>query len=295
MQFFYMLPNISGGTRLEGRSHLVAGLPSDEKFVAEALEVAAHMENAQIPVRIMAGCAVRIHCPNSAELHKVKMQRNIRDVDFATLSKYRKDIKESLRGLGYDFQLAMMGMDRDIYHNPKKSMTVDIFFDKINMCHVIDFRDRLQNDSPTLTLADLVLQKLQIVEINERDVKDLIVLLLDHEVGDSDRETIDASYIAKLLSEDWGFYHTSTTNLRKTEDTAKSRYSDLLSSDALENIHSKIEQMLSRIEVYPKSLKWKMRQKVGTKAIWYNEVEEKERGTLADYLMKKNEEGRTRV
>jgi len=260
---------------------------SDEEYVAEAIEIVDRLKDAKIPLRIMAGCAIRIHCPKYAQLHQVKMRRNIRDVDLATMSKYRKDLKENLKRLGYGFQLAMMGMDRDIYHNPEKAMTIDVFFDKVNMCHVIDFSDRLQNDFPTLPLADLVLQKLQIVEINERDVKDLIVLLLEHEIGNADGESVNAGHISKVLSDDWGFYYTATTNLRKSRDMAESWYGEILSSDDLGNFKVKVDHIVSRIEAYPKSLKWRMRQKVGTKAVWYREVEEKERGTLAEYLMKK--------
>jgi hypothetical protein len=271
---------------------MVPNPPTDEQYLAEAVDLVRQMKDANIPLRIMAGCAVRIHCPEHVKLHQVKMQRNIRDIDFATLRKHRKQLDALLGGLGYSPQAAKFGMDRDIYENETKGITLDIFFDRLDMCHVIEFADRLGNDFPTVSLADLVLQKLQIVEINERDVKDLLVLFLEHEVGEDDRETINGDYIAKLLSNDWGFYYTVTENIKKGNNLALKHYGDMLPPQELQVFQARTGQLLSMIEAQPKSLKWRMRQRVGTKTIWYNEVEEKERGTLAEYLTKKNEERR---
>lgn len=264
--------------------------PTDEQFLAEAIELVHRLKDVNIPLRIMAGCAVRIHCPAHAQFHKVKMQRNIRDIDFITLGKHKKQLEPLLNELGYSPQLAKFGMDRDIYEHKAKRITLDIFYDKLNMCHTIDFVNRLENDFPTISLADLVLQKLQIIEINERDVRDLLVLFLEHEVGENDKETIDGKFIARLLSNDWGFYYTVTENIKKSNSIVLKQYRDMLSPEEHQIFETRTGRLLSVIEAQPKSVKWRFRQKVGTKSIWYNEVEEKERGALAEYLMKKNQE-----
>jgi len=266
---------------------VVQSSPTDEQYVTEALDIVERTKNARIPLRVMAGCAVRIHCPEHTPLHKVKMQRNIRDIDFVTLRNHKKKLEAVMRDLGYSPQLAKFEMDRDIYQNEAKRVTLDIFYDRLNMCHAIDFVDRLENDFPTVSLADLVLQKLQIIETNERDAKDIIVLFLEHEVGDTDKETINGEYIAKLLADDWGFYYTVTENIKKNNNLALEYSKDILSPQQLKTFQTRTGQLLSMIETKPKSFKWKMRQKIGTKSIWYNEVEEKERGTLAEYLIKK--------
>ena len=142
------------------------------------------------------------------------------------------------------------------------------------MCHKIDFRKRLLIDYPTISLADLLLEKLQIVEINEKDVKDVIVLLSDHKIGDKDeKETINIEYIADLLSKDWGFYYTVTTNLNKIKKLVDS-YTQVLTQNKVEDVKNKIDITLDRIEKKPKSMGWKMRAKIGTKTKWYKEVEE---------------------
>jgi len=264
---------------------MVQSTPTDEQFVAEAVKIVDGAKNANIPLRIMAGCGVRVHCPGHVELHQRKMQRNLRDIDFVTLHECRDPLRASLTQLGYSPDLVKFEMDRDIYDDKAKGIVIDIFYDRLNMCHSIDFVGRLENDFPTVTLADLVLQKLQIIEINERDAKDIIVLFLEHEVGDKDRETINGKYIANLLSNDWGFYYTVTENIKKCNNLAL-KYS-MLSQEELQLFKARTQQLLSEIETAPKSFKWRMRQKVGKRAIWYNEVEEKERGALAEYLINK--------
>jgi hypothetical protein len=127
-------------------------------------------------------------------------------------------------------------------------------------------------DYPTIPLAEMLLEKLQIVQLNEKDVKDVIILLREHEVGEGDKETINSRYIAKLLSEDWGFYYTATMNLNKIKSLLAD-YSQLVEYDK-ELIEDKIDRLINAIENEPKSLGWKMRAKIGTKKQWYRKVEE---------------------
>ena len=96
---------------------------------------------------------------------------------------------------------------------------IEVFFDKLEMNHTISFNKRLEADSPTLPLSELLLQKTQIVKINEKDIKDIIVLLRAHDVGKRDNETINLEALAQAgLISDWGFYYTVTTNLQKVKD-----------------------------------------------------------------------------
>ena len=149
------------------------------------------------------------------------------------------------------------------------------------MCHVVSWeKGRLEIDKPTISLADLMLEKLQIVRINEKDVKDVMMLLLEHGIGDNDDEIVNGAYISKLMAKDWGFYYTSTTNLNKVKSLL-GEY-DALSPDDRDVISARIDELLDMIEKEPKSLGWKLRAKVGTKKQWYNDVEEVER---AEHLM----------
>jgi hypothetical protein len=258
-------------------------------LIKEGIEIVEHARKMEVSLRILGGCAVRIHCPAHVELHKIKMQRKIPDIDFATLGKHKASVRNLMGKLGFEPELVTVEGERAIYENKVRGITTDVFFGKIQMCHVLDIKERLEIDFPTITLADLILTKLQVVKINKKDINDVIVLLLEHEIGDSDEGTINLGYIAKLLSNDWGFYYTVTSNLRKIEEGIET-YRDLLKREEEETVRSKIENMVARLKDEPKSMKWKIREKVGTKKIWYTEVEEQQRGSLAEYLTNQSKE-----
>jgi hypothetical protein len=129
----------------------------------------------------------------------------------------------------------------------------------------------LEVDKPTVPLAELLLQKLQVVNFTEKDLKDAIILILEHEMANGDDETINTKRIAELLSDDWGFYYTATTNLKKIKNGVD-RY-DILSEKAKEIIRERIDILTKAIEEQPKTMKWKMRSKLGTKVKWYRIVE----------------------
>jgi hypothetical protein len=161
-------------------------------------------------------------------------------------------------------------MMRQQYSDPANRRMADVFFDQLEMCHTLNFRGRLEFDSPTITLADFLLEKMQIVELNEKDKIDTVVLLREHAIGDSDNETINAQYISRLLAKDWGFYYTVTTNLGKIKDYARSSMTEEHSRD----VAAKTDRLVERIESEPKTTGWKMRARVGTKRKWYRDVEE---------------------
>jgi len=149
---------------------------------------------------------------------------------------------------------------------------LDVFFDRLEMCHTIDFMDQLEVDYPTISLANLLLEKMQIVQLNEKDAIDTVVLLREHDVGKVDDQTINLEYISRLLSKDWGFYYTVTTNLKRIRDEFLPSYD--LSGEDKTDVEHKIDTLLERVEKKPKSLRWKMRARIGAKKKWYRDVEE---------------------
>jgi len=265
----------------------------DEDFVQEAVKITERAQTANVPLRAMGACAIRIHCPNHVKLHGLAMHRRITDLDLVTLRRYQSSLKHIVKQDGYFSDVTMLGMGRDIYRNPEKGIVMDVFFDRLEMCHTIELGNRLEMDFPTISLADLILEKLQVVNINEKDIKDVMVLVLEHEVGQGSRDRIDTEYIAKLLADDWGFYYTVTNNLKKTRNMAGIEYRDMLLQEEIDTIDSRVESVLARLDEEPKSMKWKMRERVGTKRRWYREVEEVATGPLTEYLMKKYQTGET--
>ena len=251
--------------------------PSPEEFIREATECVEEAEKRGFILRIMGGMAIYMHSKQYEELWRRLGRlgkRVFTDIDFASYGKFRNKVMNFLKERGYMVhQRAMFGMakERLIFFGERIPM-VEVFFDRLRMNHTIEFKNRLEVDSPTIPLAELLLQKIQIVHMNEKDIKDAIVLIRAHEVGESDEETINAKHIAKILANDWGFYYTSTTNLKKIKDSL-GKY-EVLTEEDKKIITERIDKLLSYIEKEPKSLKWKMRARVGTKKKWYEDVEE---------------------
>jgi hypothetical protein len=132
----------------------------------------------------------------------------------------------------------------------------------------------LEVDSPTIPLAEMVLEKMQIVEINEKDVIDTIMLLLEHPLGNIDEDTINIKRIAELCSTYWGLWRTATMNLDKVRQLAHGY--EQLKDEHKAHVESQVASALERIEQEPKSLAWRLRARVGDRVKWYKEVDEVE-------------------
>jgi hypothetical protein len=144
------------------------------------------------------------------------------------------------------------------------------------MNHTIWFAARLGADKPTVPLAELLLSKMQVVQINEKDIKDTIVLLREHDIGERDEETVNVADIAQRLSGDWGFYYTFMTNLDKVENYAQlyGRNIEELRESDVGAVKERIAGIKSTVKAEGKSIVWKLRSKIGTKKKWYKDVEE---------------------
>jgi hypothetical protein len=244
----------------------------EKRLIEEAVHLVEKAEENGIIMRLMGAIAFKIHCTNNAELYK-KIDRKLSDMDFASYTRHQQDIRNLLNTLGYKERVPTMAMHlgaRQIWLN-KNGIVIDIFFDQLYMCHKIDYRGRLEIDKPTVPLAELLLQKLQVVNFTEKDLKDAIILILEHEMANGDNETINIKRIAELLSDDWGFYYTATMNLEKIKKGID-RY-DVLSEKEKTVVKEKIDALKKVVEEQPKSMRWKMRSKLGTKVKWYRTVE----------------------
>jgi hypothetical protein len=245
----------------------------DELIIKKALNLIESANKKGLCLRVMGAVAFRLHCPKFG--HLLGKARAITDIDLVAYNRQSGQIEKHFLENGYELRvtsIASVAARRRIFYDKQNGFSIDIFLDRLEMCHDIDFKGRLELDYPTIPLAEMLLEKLQIVQINEKDVKDVIILLREHEIGDKDEETINAKYIAKLLADDWGFYYTATTNLNKIKKLLD-HYNELVENDQ-KLIEDKIDGLLNIIEGEPKSLGWKMRAKIGTKKQWYRKVEE---------------------
>ncbi|MGI8571978.1 MAG: hypothetical protein ACR2L9_05030 [Solirubrobacteraceae bacterium] len=252
----------------------------NEHFVAEALRIVEEAESQAIKLRILGSLAYRIHCPQNLELF-AKMERALTDIDFAGEKRQTKQIKQFLIASGYvEDQRMTVSTEGNRYYfeHPETKLGVDVFMNELYFCHRIPFDGRLDLDKPTISTADLLLEKMQIVELNLKDITDTMVLLLEHPIGTAadGPEAIDGAYIADLLHDDWGFYYTVTTNLAKVGSFLPEN--PALDAAQAEVIRGRLEEVGGLIEAAPKARRWRMRAKVGTKRQWYQDVAPKGSG-----------------
>ena len=252
------------------------GSPLDD-FLAERsrlLEVLALPENQRLIVRLVGALAFRTRCPQFGYLQE-EMGSSYTDIDFAAYARDSKGIRALMAGLGYaeDKEVFVVSEgSRAIFENPQSHIHVDVFYEKLDFCHVIPWNGRLEIDSPTIPLAEMLLEKTQIVQINEKDVIDMIMLFLEHGLGEDDREIINIKRIARLCAEDWGLWRTVSMNLEKIDKLAQNY--DTLNSEHKARVSSQVGEALRLMEAEPKSMAWRLRARVGDRVKWYKDVDE---------------------
>lgn len=244
-------------------------LPSAH-VVQEVKRIVDAAKGQDVTLRVLGAVAFRIHCQGHLGIHAAT-GREISDIDLVGYKRQGSEICNLMSELGYELdQKMLIHEDRYFFFDTRTSMKADIFLDKLEMCHTINFSGRLEREYPTVPLEELLLEKLQIVNIESKDIIDVAMLLSDHNIGSASGETIDKVYVAKLLADDWGFYYTVTTNLMKISQ-AVAQMTAIETSDK-ERISKNIKSLQAEIETYPKSLAWKLRARVGPKAKWYRDV-----------------------
>jgi hypothetical protein len=245
-----------------------------DRFENELKRIIEASNKAGLMLRVIGSLAFQMHCPKYGYI-QAAMGRAYTDIDFAGYRKQAKEIRVLMAGLGYqeDQEVFIVSEgDRAIFNQPQNGLHVDVFYDKLDFCHPISWEGRLEVDTPTIPLAEMLLEKMQIVKINEKDVIDTIMLLLEHELGNMDKEMINARHIAELCAKDWGLWRTTTMNLDKVQQLAN--HYEQLNDENKKRVTAQVGDLLKRIEAEPKSMAWRLRARVGDRVKWYKEVDE---------------------
>jgi hypothetical protein len=260
--------------------------------LAESLRIVEIADARGLIVRLMGGMAIRAHAP----AWTARTRRTEVDLDFATISRDRAAFYELLAVEGYtpDRQHnALFGRKQAYFVDTLRHRPVDVLVDTLEMCHRLEFGERLAVSRPTLPLAELLLSKLQVVKINRKDVLDALVLLAEHPLAGDDG-ALDSSHgmgaintrrITEITSNDWGWWRTVTGNLTKLDQYLATEYrpEDLdvgTGRAVLFDPSAQIAALRTAIEAAPKSTRWKLRARVGERVPWYTEPEEVEHGAL---------------
>jgi hypothetical protein len=245
----------------------VPAIEADIVREGERLLLRAAVEG--VPLRLLGGVAIRLRATGPLP---AAFERSYADLDFVT-ARGRSGVTQAFfRREGYAPHVAfnaLNGQDRLLFFDDEHDRQVDVFVGAFRMSHRIPIGDRLEIDPFSVPLAELLLTKLQIAELNEKDVLDTLALLHDHSVGEDDGETLNAGRVAELCAGDWGLWRTITHNLAACRDFARTW--DVPGKD---RAAARVDELLERIEREPKSRAWKLRARIGERKRWYELPEE---------------------
>ena len=225
------------------------------------------LERRGVMARAVGGLAVHLRCPSA---NQPPLARAYKDLDLAIRRSAGRPLGDALEDLGYEPDKefnALHGRERMMFWDVENERQLDVFVDRMVLCHTLEFADRLTLEPRTLPLADLLLAKLQVVEVNERDLKDAAALLADHELGP---DGIAEGRVVELLANDWGWWRTTTATLERLADYA-TRLDAFAGAAA---VVQRATALRERIDAAPKSRRWRMRAKIGERKRWYELPEE---------------------
>lgn len=264
------IPFVPDGAELT--AHVL--VEQERRFVEVLRTILESADEQGATMRVIGSLAFRLACPDFKHL-EYENQRYLTDVDFVAYGKEIDRVQDAFFSLGWSENqnvLRLFGDKRRIFYHPDEAIHSDVFIDKLRFCHEIDFRGRLEIEEATISMVDLLLEKVQIVEINRKDLVDMMMLLRQHQISTDgeDEHEIDGAYLASLCASDWGLWRTTTMNLEK----AKRLAAGYLETEDSAIVHERLEALVRLIDRAPKSVRWKLRAKVGDRVKWYREVEE---------------------
>ncbi|HET6747671.1 MAG TPA: hypothetical protein VFL71_00295 [Actinomycetes bacterium] len=240
---------------------------------AAAVQTVEAANREEVPLKLLGGQAVRYLTPDFPP-----RQRDDQDMDFASVSKAKRAVMALLGGLGFEGDRrfnTMHGHKQMYFRSPVDGATADVIMDRLQMCHVLEFGDRIDRLPFTLDVTDLLLSKLQVVEQNEKDVQDIVYLLAAHEVREGDEPgTVGLARFAKVLAEDWGWWRTATGNLDRVVELVRGDLARLVPRGAGYDPVEQAVVLRDHAQSMPKTLKWKLRARLGERVQWYEVPEE---------------------
>jgi hypothetical protein len=225
-----------------------------------------------IALRLVGGLAIRVLTPELPP-----RGRTGQDLDFASASSTRRALTDLLTERGYDPDKnfnALYGNKQLYFAHGSTGLAIDVLIDKLHMCHTLEFADRLTRMPYTLDAVDLLMSKLQIVELNEKDADDCVRLLVTFRLEDSaDPDAIDLRVFRSLVGDDWGWWRTVTLNLERIAALVNDGAFSGIAGGKLD-ARSQLQTLGEVAESAPKSRRWKMRARVGERKRWYDMPEE---------------------
>ncbi len=240
--------------------------------VAETRRLIALAGQRGLVLRALGGVGVLLQAPDA----RPRLPRQVKDIDLAAVQGTSKPTVALLGQAGYHAEEmfnALRGSRRLLFHDLANGRHLDVFVGVFAMCHAIPLTARLDREELTVPREELLLTKLQIVELTPNDQGDIYNLLFHNEVGDGDGAPIEAAFIAVLCARDWGLWRTCQLNI---ERSLASLDGSGLAPDEQQTVAGRLDFLRDRIDAEPKSMKWRLRSRAGDKVRWYDEPEEED-------------------
>ncbi len=264
---------------------------SNEELLALTSETVRAAEAENLTLRATGGLAVYIRSATNENVFSLYRRigrigadgRDFGDIDFVGISEQESLVQQFFAKRGYEsdrYVNALFSGSRNMFFNRENGLQVDIFYDVLRFSHDVMIYDRSRNRlgraSVTLFPTDLMLSKLQIHNVTRKDLLDMMILQLCHDcVPEENADSIDLNYISAILSDDWGFYFDSVSNLGKLKDLSASLASEgVIGSNLHAEVLAKTEMLLESIMKFPKTRNWEKRARKGTRKMWYREVDD---------------------
>ncbi len=249
-------------------------MQSQPEIVSEMVRLVDAAHASRIKMRLIGGLAVHFH---SRDIYH-PFEREYPDIDVIVQKRERRRLQPFFKDLGYlpdrHFNL-LNGGRRQIFYDQETGRRIDVFLGDFEMCHKLPMKNRLELNPVTVPLAELLLSKTQIVELNRKDAMDTISLLLNNELGETD-DTINLRRIAHLCIRDWGLYKTTSINLKRVAELVQKAELDL-NDIQRQTVLQRIQRIEVTLQAMNKPIFWQIRDQVGTRIRWYAEVEEVDR------------------
>jgi hypothetical protein len=250
-------------------------LVTEADIELEARRLLTAAWEAGIHARLLGGLAVAERVPPAV---RTMFARTCGDIDIViTPRRASAGLSALMEANGYveDVEFnAMNGRTRLVFTDRARERDVDVFVESFEMCHIIPLRldEADRRGSRTMLLSDLMLTKLQIVRLTDKDVTDAVMLLMTYEVSGDDDSAIDGAHIASLCARDWGLWRTTSENLRRIAAAL-----DALDAPAnrIADAKRRLGTLSELVDSEPKSTKWRVRARVGERVRWYEEPDEK--------------------
>jgi hypothetical protein len=240
---------------------------SAHDIMNEALSLVEGARERGVPLKLVGGLAVRYLTPDLPPRTRARQ-----DLDLASVSTTRPQLTEFLIGRGHqpDKRFNALYGHKQLFFSSPGGRAIDILIDRMEMCHELVFSERIDRHPVTLDVTDLLLTKLQIFELNEKDAQDVLYLLSAFALAEGDESgVIGLERLAAVVADDWGWWRTTTMNIDRIRELAQGDGAHLVPSGATYDPIAQLTRLRRVADETPKTRRWRLRSKIGDRRRWY--------------------------